>query len=89
MARYKVIRSYIRMDSTLREGDEERVEYSVTPLALDTLKDARQHLKYIAEHEDMTVLNRGLNAEKETVSINEETDIVTTETEQLSIVVVA
>ena len=89
MARYKVMRSYEKMDNTLIKGDEERVEYSITPIAFDTLKDARKHLELIASHEEMTILNRSLNAEKEIVSVDEENNVITTEKERLSIVVVA
>ena len=88
MPRYKVMRSYEKMDNTLHERDEERVEYSITPLAFDTLLDARRHLELIATHEEMTILNRGLNAEKEVTTVDEETGIITTEKEKLSIVIV-
>lgn len=89
MIKYKVMKSYKKSDNTLMKGDEEFVEYPVVLITFETLHDARKHLEFVAMKEGMTIFNRSLNAEKESVTIDEENDVITTETERLSIVVVA
>ena len=83
---YNIIKKYYRWDNTLRKEDAEEIEYPINPVVLDTLKDARSILEYLARKEGMKVLNCGLNAQKETESIDEETGIIIQEKEQLKIV---
>lgn len=89
MPRYKIVRSFRRVDNTLREEDAEFIEYSITPIAFETLKDARRRLEAVATEDGITILNRGLNAEKDTITVDEETGIIVTEKEMLSIIVVS